>query len=74
MYTLGVLAAFFTAFYSLRLLSLTFLRSPNGNRYYYEHAHESPIAMAFPLFLLSFGSIFIGYLSRDMFVGLGSDF
>jgi NADH-ubiquinone oxidoreductase chain 5 len=27
-----------------------------------------------PLFLLSFGSIFIGYLSRDMFVGLGTDF
>jgi NADH-ubiquinone oxidoreductase chain 5 len=71
---LGTLAAFFTAYYSTRLLSLTFLRNPNGNRYYYEHAHESPLPMTIPLFLLSFGSMFIGYLSRDMFVGMGSDF
>jgi len=73
-HTLGTLAAFFTAYYSTRLASLTFLRSPNGNRFNYEHAHESPLPMGLPLFLLSFGSIFIGYLSRDMFVGLGTDF
>ncbi len=71
---LGTLAAFFTAYYSTRLLSLTFLRSPNGNRYFYEHAHESPLPMTIPLFILSFGSMFIGYLSRDMFVGMGTDF
>jgi len=73
-YTLGVLAAFFTAYYSMRLLALTFLRAPNGVRYFYEHSHESPLPMTIPLFLLSFGSIFIGYLSRDMFVGVGTDF
>jgi NADH-ubiquinone oxidoreductase chain 5 len=73
-HTLGTLAAFFTAYYSTRLASLTFLRSPNGNRYLYEHAHESPLPMGFPLFILSFASIFVGYLSRDMFVGLGTDF
>ncbi len=73
-HTLGTLAAFFTAYYSTRLISLTFLRNPNGNRYFYEHAHESPLPMTIPLFILSFGSIFIGYLSRDMFVGMGSDF
>ncbi len=73
-YSLGVLAAFFTAYYSMRLLALTFLRAPNGNRYFYEHSHESPLPMTIPLFLLSFGSIFIGYLSRDMFVGVGTDF
>lgn len=73
-HTLGTLAAFFTAYYSTRLLSLTFLRSPNGNKYFYEHAHESPLPMALPLFFLSLGSIFIGYISRDMFVGLGTDF
>jgi len=73
-HTLGSLAAFFTAYYSARLLSLTFLRQPNGARYFYEHVHEAPLAMGIPLFLLSFGSIFIGYISRDMFVGLGTDF
>jgi NADH-ubiquinone oxidoreductase chain 5 len=73
-HTLGVLAAFFTAYYSTRLLSLTFLRPVNGSKVAYSHAHESPFPMMFPLIVLSFGSVFIGYLSRDMFIGLGSDF
>lgn len=73
-HTLGTLAAFFTAYYSTRLLALTFLRAPNGFKYAYEHAHEAPFAMSAPLVILSVGSIFIGYLSRDMFVGMGSDF
>jgi NADH-ubiquinone oxidoreductase chain 5 len=30
--------------------------------------------MLIPLFLLGFGSIFIGYITKDMFIGLGSDF
>ena len=73
-HTLGSLAAFFTAYYSARLLSLTFLRGVNGNRVIYEHAHESPFAMSFPLFILSIASLFIGYLTRDMMIGMGSDF
>ena len=73
-HTLGTLAAFFTAYYSTRLISMTFLRRPNGLKHFYENAHEAPFRMALPLFLLTFGSIFIGYLSRDMMVGLGSDF
>jgi NADH-ubiquinone oxidoreductase chain 5 len=73
-HTLGTLAAFFTAYYSTRLLSLTFLRSVNGNRVIYEHAHESPFAMSLPLFILSIASLFVGYSTRDMFIGMGSDF
>ena len=30
--------------------------------------------MGLPLALLALGSIFIGYISRDMFVGLGTNF
>jgi NADH-ubiquinone oxidoreductase chain 5 len=30
--------------------------------------------MGIPLIVLSFGSIFLGYLSRDMIVGIGTDF
>lgn len=71
---LGNLAAFFTAYYSTRLISLTFLRPVNGAKAAYEHVHESPFKMALPLFLLSFASIFVGYISRDMFIGLGTDF
>ena len=29
---------------------------------------------AFPLFILAFGSIFIGYVTRDMMIGPGTDF
>jgi NADH-ubiquinone oxidoreductase chain 5 len=30
--------------------------------------------MSFPLFALSFGAIFFGYIFRDAFIGVGSDF
>lgn len=73
-HTLGVFAAFFTAYYSTRLLARTFLRPANGLRVNYEHAHESPFPRAFPLVLLSFASLFVGFVSRDMFIGLGTDF
>lgn len=73
-HTLGSFAAFFTAYYSTRLLVLTFLRPANGFRVVYEHAHESAFARAFPLFMLSFASLFVGYLTRDRRIGLGSDF
>lgn len=71
---LGTFAAFFTAYYSTRLLVLTFLRPANGFRAIYEHSHESAFARALPLFLLSFASLFVGYLTRDRRIGLGTDF
>lgn len=37
-------------------------------------AHELPVIMAIPLSILCFGSIFLGYLSKDMFVGVGTPF
>jgi len=73
-YWLGTFAAFFTAFYSMRLSFLTFLSDPNGFKPVILGAHDSPIKMALPLFILVFPSIFIGYLSRDLFIGLGSGF
>ena len=39
-----------------------------------ENAHDAPAPMAIPLLLLSFGSIFIGYLTKDMIIGVGTDF
>jgi len=73
-YWLGTFAAFFTAFYSMRLSFLTFLSEPNGFKPVILGAHDSPIRMALPLFILAFPSIFIGYLSRDLFIGLGTGF
>jgi len=73
-YWLGTFAAFFTAFYSIRLLYLTFLTEPNGSRVLLTNSHESAWPMFVPLGLLAIPSIFVGYLSKDLFIGMGSDF
>jgi NADH-ubiquinone oxidoreductase chain 5 len=73
-YTLGTLAAFCTAFYSIRLLFLVFLAEPNGNREIIVNAHEGSWRIGLPLFLLSFFSISIGYLTHDFFIGFGTHF
>ena len=38
------------------------------------NSHDSSFLMSFPLFILSLGSIFMGYLTKDMFLGLGTNF
>nr|YP_010507856.1 NADH dehydrogenase subunit 5 [Phytophthora asparagi]UXG55967.1 NADH dehydrogenase subunit 5 [Phytophthora asparagi] len=73
-YWLGTIGAFFTAFYSTRLLFFAFLSETNAYKNIIKNAHDVPLEMGIPLGLLAFGSIFIGYLSKDMFVGLGSNF
>lgn len=71
---LGCLAAFSTAFYSIRLLYLVFLSKPNGNKIIILNAHEGSWRMTLPLFLLSLLSIFVGYLTKDLFIGFGTHF
>ena len=71
---LGTMSAFFTAFYSTRLLFLVFLSEPNGNKNFLINAHESNWSIFFPLFILSFFSIFIGFLTKDIFIGFGGHF
>jgi NADH-ubiquinone oxidoreductase chain 5 len=73
-YFLGTLGAFFTAFYSTRLLFLTFLSKPNGYRKIICYSQDSGFIIKFVLGILILPSIFIGYLSKDMLVGVGSNF
>ena len=74
-YWLGTISAFLTAFYSWRLLSLTFLGStPNGSKIAYESIHEPSWSMTLPLILLSLGALFFGYIAKDLFIGIGSSF
>lgn len=73
-YILGILAAFCTSFYSTRLLFLVFLANPNGNKHVILNAHEGGWRMSFPLFLLSILSVTVGYISKELFIGFGSDF
>ena len=71
---LGTAAAFLTAFYSMRLIYLTFLNKSNAFRVSIEGAHDMPKVMGYPLIPLVFGSIFVGYIFRDMIIGVGTVF
>lgn len=73
-YWLGTIAALCTAFYSTRLIYLTFLIKTNVFKHTIVNAHDAPFKMALPLSILAFCSIFFGFIFRDMFIGLGSDF
>jgi NADH-ubiquinone oxidoreductase chain 5 len=53
---------------------MTFLSNPNGFKNSFQAAHDAPFPMAFPLGILGLLSIFVGYLTKDMFIGLGSPF
>lgn len=59
---MGLLAALLTAFYSWRLLFLTFHGKNRSSKKVFDHAHESPKAMLIPLYVLAFGSIVAGIL------------
>jgi NADH-quinone oxidoreductase subunit L len=66
---LGIAAAFMTAFYSWRLLFMTFHGAPRADKRVMDHVHESPWIMLVPLLLLSVGAIFAGAFAYDWFVG-----
>nr|YP_001876486.1 ND5 [Tilletia walkeri]ABP03931.1 ND5 [Tilletia walkeri] len=73
-YWLGTISAFLTAFYSFRLVSFTFLTTPNRSQRTYNNIHDAPIIVMIPLSILSLFRIFFGYCTKDLFVGMGSDF
>jgi proton-translocating NADH-quinone oxidoreductase chain L len=73
-YWLGSICVLFTSYYSFRLLFLTFLSPTSAYKNSVAHTHDAPPIMALPLILLAFGSIFVGYLCKDMMIGLGSNF
>jgi NADH-ubiquinone oxidoreductase chain 5 len=131
-YFIATIGAMFTTLYSVKVLYLTFLTSPNGpwtnyinltaqNMYYHKvkndldyknaqnewysgkwssmdkveiayiaflkeykasgllnvkdkYAHEGDIFMSLPLMILAVFSIFFGYITKDIFIGLGSGF
>jgi proton-translocating NADH-quinone oxidoreductase chain L len=67
-------AAVCTAAYSWRLLYWVFLSDTNAYKAVMRHAHEADERMLWTFRLLLLGSIFSGYLLKDAFAGLGSDF
>jgi NADH-ubiquinone oxidoreductase chain 5 len=73
-YMIATIGAMFTTLYSIKVLYLTFLTNPNGPLVNYKQAHEGNIFMSFPLIMLAVFSIFFGYITKDIFIGLGSGF
>ncbi|MEZ5932398.1 MAG: NADH-quinone oxidoreductase subunit L [Alphaproteobacteria bacterium] len=63
---LGIAAAVMTAFYSWRLLFMTFHGEPRASEEVMHHVHESPLVMTIPLGLLAVGAIFAGLLGLPM--------
>jgi len=64
-----VAAAFLTAFYSWRLLFMTFHGKSRADHHVLEHVHESPPVMIVPLLALSIGAIVAGWALNDWFIG-----
>lgn len=73
-FILGSFGAFFTAFYSTRLIYLTFLTNPNSYKSILFSAKESSYKINFVLITLAIPSIFIGFYLKDMFIGIGTNF
>ena len=70
---LGNLSVFFTAYYSFRLLYLTFFNNTNTTRRALLKVKESSYFILIPMIILGLGSLFIGFLAKDFFVGLGNN-
>jgi NADH-quinone oxidoreductase subunit L len=70
-FILGMAAALMTAFYSWRLLIMTFHGESRADEKTLAHVHESPKIMTVPLGFLALGAVFAGWLGFDLFVGSG---
>ena len=73
-YIIATIGAIFTTLYSVKVLYLTFLTNPNGSIESYKHAHEGDLFLSLPLIILAIFSIFFGFIAKDIFIGLGSEF
>ncbi len=68
---IGIAAAAMTAFYSWRLLIMTFHGNPRADEKTMAHVHESPRSMLIPLLVLTVGAAVSGKIGYDAFVGDG---
>ncbi len=73
-YVIAVIGAIFTTLYSVKVLYLTFLSPASGPKISYIKAHEGDLFLTLPLVVLALFSIFFGYITKDIFIGLGSGF
>nr|YP_007516974.1 NADH dehydrogenase subunit 5 [Euplexaura crassa]ADY15466.1 NADH dehydrogenase subunit 5 [Euplexaura crassa] len=65
-YWLASITAFLTAFYSFRLIYLSFVSKPNLTRISAQHLQEADWNLLGPLLVLAIGSILVGYIAKNM--------
>nr|YP_010872573.1 NADH dehydrogenase subunit 5 [Antipathozoanthus remengesaui]YP_010872586.1 NADH dehydrogenase subunit 5 [Antipathozoanthus obscurus]WGU49974.1 NADH dehydrogenase subunit 5 [Antipathozoanthus remengesaui]WGU49987.1 NADH dehydrogenase subunit 5 [Antipathozoanthus obscurus] len=63
---LVIFSALLTAFYSIRLIYLTFIADTSSKKEVFMRAHEGSWNLTLPLILLALGSIFVGYLTKEV--------
>jgi len=68
-FTLLVIAAFCTSFYSWRLAFMTFNGKTRADAQVQEHIHESPNVMLVPLYVLAAGALLAGVIFAPYFIG-----
>ena len=68
-FTLLVIAAFCTSFYSWRLAFMTFDGKSRADAHVQEHVHESPNVMLVPLYVLAAGALLAGFIFAPYFIG-----
>ncbi|MFO1154677.1 MAG: NADH-quinone oxidoreductase subunit L [Rhodospirillales bacterium] len=68
---IGIAAAFMTAFYSWRLILMTFHGTPRAEDSVMARVHESPLVMLLPMAVLAVGACVVGYVGYEWFVGDG---
>ncbi len=68
-FTMLVIGACFTSFYSWRLIFMTFYGKPRASHEVMHHVHESPMVMLVPLFILGVGAIAAGMAFESRFFG-----
>jgi NADH:ubiquinone oxidoreductase subunit 5 (subunit L)/multisubunit Na+/H+ antiporter MnhA subunit len=73
-YQIGILTAFITAFYSFRLIFLTFFGTTRIFKSSAKTIHEAPILMLLTFIFLFIGTIFAGYFFKELLIGVGTDF
>ena len=72
-FVLGLLAAVMTAFYSWRLIFLTFHGPSRAPEHVRKHPHQVPDAMMWPLIPLAIGALAAGFVFYGNFVGAKSE-
>jgi NADH-quinone oxidoreductase subunit L len=73
-WAIGTIVAFLTAFYSFRLIFLTFHGKFRGSHEQEHHLHESPKVMTIPLMILCVGAIASGWVGIPSLLGGGAHF